>query len=158
MPVVARLPSTLPNGWHADTKTKLYYEWRCPHGEICGKNGKLMYKKDDRDKLLDTGSWHLNTPEMHPNPAGGDTLEDARVEAENGVTEATYEAKIWVEEEGNEYAAPEDARGSAGKGGGKGNGQSDRSQRVSVTTTVSDRGRQQVGAGDPGHARSSKGA
>ena len=41
----------LPAGWFYGPKTVTIYEWRCPHGEECGKNFELMYKEDNEKEV-----------------------------------------------------------------------------------------------------------
>ena len=73
----------LPDGWTKGEKEVVIYEWRCPHGEVCGKGYKLLYKKDVEKDALTNGAWHLWDKHKDVFP----TWVEAEAEALQGITE-----------------------------------------------------------------------
>ena len=102
---------------------------RCPRGEQCGKNYKLLYKKNSSDEAAEAGAWHLFDKDKHPDHG---TWEECRTEAECGVSESTRTYWVFLDTEGVERQPPSVEKGDKkgkghGKGGkGKGGGERDR--------------------------------
>ena len=92
-------------------------------GEICGKNYKLLYRKNTEKECVDQLAWHIaKHPESH-------SWEDALTMAAGGVVESTREHEIFVDERGAEVEDPaeeeqscDDAELVGGAGGGGGGG------------------------------------
>ena len=99
---------------------------RCPLGDVCGKNYKLLYKKNTEKECADQLAWHIYDRVKHP---GAHTWEDALALAATGVVESTRDHEIYVDENGNEVDKPDaeeesdhDGNGDGGGGGGGGGG------------------------------------
>ena len=94
----------LPEGLKWSSKEVKVWEWRCPYGDLCGKNQKLLYKKDTRDECLILGSQHLFDKGQHSDPSF--TWQEAVAESANGVTENMKDLVIVIDENGDEQDAP----------------------------------------------------
>jgi hypothetical protein len=97
--------SEIPEGITIEVRGFVVFEWRCPAGDICGKNQRLMYKKADRANAITAGAWHLYDKSKH---SGSTTWQDALIIAEEGVTERVYQCEIYLDENGTEMQPPED--------------------------------------------------
>ena len=58
----------LPDGWMWAKKQVPQFEWRCPFGDKCGKNNRLLYKKTTAEDALTAGTWHLFDKKQHSDP------------------------------------------------------------------------------------------
>ena len=112
----------LPTGWTQGTKEVQVFEWRCPHGDACGKGGKLMYKKVVQADAVYNGAWHLW--EKHKDLF--ESWKNAEAAAPDGITENVNEWTVFFDEEGNERQLPQTSKGK--KGGSKGGGGGQRQQ------------------------------
>ena len=90
----------LPEGWTQGEKDVTVYEWRCPFGEVCGKNYRLMYKKMDREEAVTCGAWHLYDKAKHPDLFLN--WEDAVDGAELGMSETVKQYPVYYDEYGDE--------------------------------------------------------
>ena len=108
----------LPEGWTSGEKDVQIYEWRCPHGAACGKNNKLMYKKQDREDALTCGAWHLFDQEKHNGLHS--TWEEAKLAAEEGLTSDIRTFPVFYDKEGVERDLPKRADDYSERGTGKG--------------------------------------
>ena len=105
---------------------------RCPLGDICGKNYKLLYRKNTEKECVDQLAWHIaKHPESH-------SWEDALAMAAGGVVESTRDHEVFVDENGDEVEDPADEElscddadvvGGAGGGGGGGGGNCNRGRK-----------------------------
>ena len=113
----------LPEGWTSGEKEITLYEWRCPHGQSCGKNQRLMYKKRVKEDALTCGAWHLFDENKH---TLFKTWEEARAAAEEGLTENLVKYAVYYDQDGTERELPrkcddlsEKNKGGKNKGGGR---------------------------------------
>jgi len=105
----------LPDGWSWSKTTKQIWEWRCPVGGECGKNNRLLYKKNSPEEAITAGTWHLFDGNQHSDPTY--TWDDAAAKAIEGVTESTREWDTVLNEAGEEVPPPtKDWREKGGKG------------------------------------------
>ena len=113
--------SSLLQLWHLEGSR--ICGWRCPFGQLCGKNNRLLYKKKDVGDAFTAGTWHLLDKKQHSDPPY--TWEEAVVAANDGLTEGKREIDIVLDDNGNEVEPPTkiwwDSGNKAG-GGGKGKG------------------------------------
>ena len=56
---------TPPDGWTVVTKQATQFEFRCPLGEACGKNQRLLYKKKTHEEAVEAGAYHLIDKQKH---------------------------------------------------------------------------------------------
>ena len=68
---------------------------RCPIGEICGKNYKLLYKANCEKECVDKLAWHIYDKEKHPE---NHSWEDALIIASGGIVESTRDHEVFVDE------------------------------------------------------------
>jgi hypothetical protein len=93
----------LPEGWQWSTVEKPIWEWRCPHGDKCGKNYRLMYKKSSWLEAITQGNWHLVDKEQHAEPEF--TWEEAETISPEGITESTRQWTVVLNADGEEVAS-----------------------------------------------------
>ena len=94
----------LPDGWTWSTKEVAQWEWRCPFGDLCGKNNRLLYKKKTADDALIAGTWHLFDKQQHSDPPYN--WQEAVQAANEGLTEGTKEVNIVLDDKGEEVHPP----------------------------------------------------
>ena len=94
----------LPDGWTWSKKQVPQFEWRCPFGDKCGKNNRLLYKKKTPEDALTAGTWHLFDKKQHSDPPY--TWDEATVAANEGVTEGSKEVDIVLNDNGDEVEPP----------------------------------------------------
>ena len=78
--------------------------WRCPFGQLCGKNNRELNRKKDGGDALTAGAWHLLDKKQHWDPLN--TWEEAVVAANDGLTEGKREIDIVLDDNGNEVEPP----------------------------------------------------
>ena len=78
--------------------------WRCPFGQLCGKNNRELNMKKDGGDALTAGAWHLLDKKQHWDPLN--TWEEAVVAANDGLTEGKREIDIVLDDNGNEVEPP----------------------------------------------------
>ena len=97
--------------------------WRCPFGQLCGKNNRELNMKKDGGDALTAGAWHLLDKKQHWDPLN--TWEEAVVAANDGLTEGSREIDIVLNDNGDEVDPPSKIwwdNGNTNKGGGRGKG------------------------------------
>ena len=113
--------SSLLQLWHLEGSR--ICGWRCPFGQLCGKNNRELNMKKDGGDALTAGAWHLLDKKQHWDPLN--TWEEAVVAANDGLTEGKREIDIVLDDNGNQVEPPTkiwwDSGNKAG-GGGKGKG------------------------------------
>ena len=97
--------SEIPDGITIVVRDFVVWEWRCPAGDICGKNQRLINKKADSAHAITAGAWHLYHRAKH---SGSATWQDALLIAEVGVTERVGQCEVYLDDNGTEMQPPED--------------------------------------------------
>ena len=105
-----------PEGWKLGKKEEVFFEWRCPFGDMCGNHQKVLFKRDARDDVLAAGTLHLFNKGHHPDPTF--TWAEGIAAIEQSVSQKAKEVYIMIDEEGNEHET-KGWKGTKGKSSGK---------------------------------------
>ena len=101
--VMGAFHEQLPEGWSSVEKERTVYQFRCPWGELCGKQDKLLYESQNKDTVLDSAALHLLNEAVHEDFK---ELKIARDTAVEGVTKRNKKVTVYYDEKGDEQTEP----------------------------------------------------
>ena len=89
----------IPEGWSTFEKHETLWQWRCPWGGVCKKEGVLLFESPNKDQVLDSAALHLCNQDDH---AEFTDFYIARDCATEGLPQVTRNTLAYYDEHGEE--------------------------------------------------------